>query len=81
MITAIVTLDDIMVDLRTTEASKSMIVTGSTVVVVGIIFLVTITMAFVMMIAFGAAVTATGLILLRRSRSQVQNAPESGLDR
>jgi len=81
MITAIVTLDDIMAESNTIDASKSMIVTGSTVVVVGIIFLVTITMAFVMMIAFGAAVAAAGLILLRKSRSRVQSAPEGGLDR
>lgn len=60
-----------------TEASNSMVITGSIVAVVGVIFLVTIDIAFVMMTSFGAAVAVLGLYLSRKEKARSENSPES----
>lgn len=65
-----------MVESDQSGLPNSMIIAGSTVTVLGIIFLVTVTMAFVMMIAFGAAVALVGILLSRRLR--VRTEPGSG---
>jgi hypothetical protein len=46
-----------------------MVISGSIVAVVGTIFLVTIDIAFIMMIAFGSAVVVLGLFVSRKSRT------------
>lgn len=56
------------------DASSSMVISGSIVAVVGIIFLLTIDIAFIMMITFGVAVVVMGLFFARKSRSR----PEDG---
>jgi len=53
--------------------STSMVLAGSTVAVVGIVLSLTNTMAFVMMIAFGAAVAAAGIFLSKRSHVSAES--------
>lgn len=66
----------IMDTMGSPDASHSMVITGSVVAVVGIIFLVTIDIAFIMMITFGAAVAVLGLYLSRKSRTRCEGGPE-----
>ena len=58
------------------DMRDSMVISGSVVTVVGIIFFVTITMAFIMMIAFGVAVVLAGLFLYRKSKDRHGNESE-----
>lgn len=66
----------IMAAVRSPDMSSSMVISGSIVAVVGTIFLVTIDIAFIMMITFGVASVVLGLFLSRRPRTRCEDIPE-----
>ncbi len=80
MLTVFIARNGTMTESESTGVSTSMVITGSTVAIVGMILLITATFAFIMMIAFGVAVAALGLLISRRAGTRAHSELETAKD-
>lgn len=80
MLTVFLARNGTMTEPEPIGVSTSMVITGSTVAIVGMILLITATFAFIMMIAFGVAVAALGLLISRRAGTRAHSEPEAAKD-